>query len=131
MNFTMLSQLPAPSLSARVITIIVAMAWLTIGALEVISPIGWDARFGVPLKGQDGLSFVQAIGGRNLAISIVIIFAAVTGMRATLAALFAAIAIIAAIDFYIVSSAVGVAHALKHAIFVLIMSCIAAWVAFS
>ena len=131
MNITMWSQLPVPSLSARVIAIIIAIAWLTIGVLEVFSPTGWDARLGIPLKGQDGLSFVQAIGGRNFAISLVIIFAAVSCMRAILSALFFAIAIIAAIDFYIVSSAVGAAHAIKHAFFVLLMSCIAAWVALS
>ncbi len=37
MNITMWSQLPVPSLSARVITIIIAIAWLTIGVLEVFS----------------------------------------------------------------------------------------------
>jgi hypothetical protein len=127
----MFTNLPAPSLSARIITIVVAIAWLTIGVLEVISPKGWDATFGIPLKSEDGLSFVRAVGTRNIALSLIAIFAALTGMRGALAAVFAAIALIAALDFYVVSTAVGAAHALKHAFFVLLMAGISAWVAFS
>lgn len=131
MNLHALSQLPAPTMAARTVTIIIAIVWLAVGLWEVISPIGWDVKFGVPLKGHDGLSFVQAVGARNFVISLLVIFASVTGMRATLAALMASIAIMAAIDFYIVSSAVSMVHALKHALFVVIMTSISIWVAFS
>ncbi|MFZ0486275.1 MAG: DUF4267 domain-containing protein [Arenicellales bacterium] len=99
--------------------------------LKVISPKGWDVTFGMPLKSEDGLSFVRAIGTQNIAIGLIAIFAAITGMRGALAAVFAAIALIAALDFYMVNAAAGVAHALKHAIFVLVMTGISAWVVFS
>lgn len=131
MNVELFTHLPVPSMSARIVTLVVAMVWLTIGVLEVVSPKGWDVTFGMPLKSADGLSFVQAVGTRNIAISLIAIFAAVSGMRGTLSAVFAAIALIAALDFYVVSTAAGVTHALKHAVFVLVMAGISVWVALS
>jgi len=125
------TNLKSPSLSARIITITVALAWLSIGILEVLSPAGWDATFGIPLTSSDDLYFVQAVGARNIAISLIAIFAALTGMRGALVAVFAGIALIASLDFYVVSSAMGAMHALKHAFFVLLMSGISFWVALS
>ena len=127
----MFADLPAPTLSVRLITILLATGFLFLGGSEVVSPSGWDARYGVPLRSEHGLSFVQALGARNMALSLIAIFAALTGMRAALATVFAAISFIAAMDFYIVSTAVGTEHALKHALFVVIMACVSLWVAFS
>ncbi|MBB4956077.1 hypothetical protein H4S14_004121 [Agrobacterium vitis] len=120
-----------PSMGARIVSALVALGWLYIGASEILSPTGWDAIYGVPLAGADGLSFVQSVGARNTAISLITIYAAVRALRSTLAILFAGIALIAAFDFYIVSSAVGPAAGIKHAIFVVVMAAISLWVSFS
>jgi hypothetical protein len=84
----------------------------------------------VPLRSEHGLAFVQALGARNMALSLIAIFAALAGMRAALTSVFAAISFVAAMDFYIVSTAIGTEHALKHAFFVVIMACVSLWVAF-
>ena len=118
-----------PSRPARIITIVAAVAWLAIGVAELISPHGWDASYGVTLTHDDGLTFVRAVGARNIAISLIALFFALRGMRTALAAVFAAIAVIAAMDFATVSNAVGAGHAIKHACFVVITAGIAGWVA--
>lgn len=122
------ADLPTPSLSARIITVVVAIAWLFIGVSEVISPKGWDASYGVPLTGEGGLPYVRAVGARNIVISLLVVFFVFSGMRAALAAVFVGIALVAAMDFYTVSTAVGAGHAVKHAVFVLVMASIALWV---
>ncbi len=119
----------SPSRPARIITIVVAVAWLAIGVAELISPHGWDASYGVTLSHDDGFTFVRAVGARNIALSLIALFFALRGMRTALAAVFAAIAVIAAMDFATVSNAVGAGHAIKHACFVAVMAGVAAWVA--
>jgi len=70
MKLSLFAQLPPPSWSVRVITIILARRFLAVGTSEILAPAGWDASYGIPLASDDGLSFVQAVGARNIAISL-------------------------------------------------------------
>lgn len=125
MKLSNITHLPPPSLVVSIVTSILATGFLIVGLSEVISPQGWDGSYGVALTSGEGFSFVRAVGARNIGLSLIALFAALTGMRAALASVFFAIALIAAMDFYIVSSAVGLEHAIKYAVFILLMAGIA------
>jgi len=79
MNLSAFAALPALSRSARILTSLLAIGFPALGIREVVSPWGWDASFGVPLTGKEGLSFVRAVAARNAALSSIALFAAATG----------------------------------------------------
>lgn len=127
----MFSTLPPPALSARIIAGVLAAAFLLLGVAEIVSPQSLGDGYGVRIANPEGLSLLSAVGARNIALSLIALFSVFAGLRATLAAVFAAIAIVAALDFYIVINASGIESAAKHAGFVVLMSAIAAWIWFS
>lgn len=127
----MLTNMPPPSLSARITTAVLATGFLTLGIIEIVTPQSLGDGYGVHITSADGLSLLSAVGARNIALSLIALFAVIAGLRAALAAVFATIAVVAALDFYIVSTASGSGAALKHAVFVVLMTVIAFWVWFS
>lgn len=122
---------PPPSLSARIIAGLLATGFLTLGVIEIVRPESLGDGYGVHIDGQDGLSLLSAVGARNIALSLIALFATFAGLRATLAAVSGSIAIVAALDFHIVSAASGQETAIKHAVFVVLLTAIALWVWFS
>lgn len=127
----MLAAMPPPTLSARIIATVLATGFLALGVVEIVTPQSLGDGYGVHIVGQDGLALLSAVGARNIALSLIALFAGFAGLRAALAAVFGAIAVVAALDFYIVSTASGTEMALKHAVFVVLMLAIALWVFFS
>ena len=120
-----------PSMLLRVLAVLASLSFMRAGVMEIVAPAGWDATFGVPLKGADGLAFVQAVGARNIGISLIAILGAIAGNRGVVFLTFAAIAIIAACDFYIVRSAGLTTAYIKHGTFVVVLTLSAIWTAFS
>jgi hypothetical protein len=126
----MFDNLPPASSLTRIITIVFSILFLYIGVREVIAPTGMDVGFGIPLSSTDGITYLSVVGARNIALSLLWIFAVLTGSRAGMSAIYAVISLMAALDFFIVSSTVGLTDAsIKHAIFVLIMASMSIWVA--
>jgi hypothetical protein len=120
-----------PSMILRVLAVIAALIFLRAGVTEIIAPAGWDKSFGVPLQSPDGLAFVQAVGARNAAISLIAISGAIAGSRGIMFLCFAAISLIAAMDFYIVKSAGLTTEYIKHGTFVVVLALAAVWTASS
>jgi Domain of unknown function (DUF4267) len=67
------------------------------------------------------------VGARNTAISLLALLAAFTGARLMLASIFTSIAMVAGLDFIIVSGAAGTGAAIKHAAFTVIIAGISLW----
>lgn len=120
-----------PSMLLRVLAVLASLMFMRAGIMEIISPAGWDRTFGVPLKSADGLSFIQAVGARNIGISLIAIGGAVAGNRGVMVLGFTAISIIAAFDAYIVASAGLTTEYIKHGTFVAVLALAAIWTAFS
>ena len=122
---------PATPLT-RIVTIILAAAFLHTGLSEIISPVGFDVGFGIPVNSGDDIVYLSVVGARNTALSLLGIFAALTGMRATMSAVIAVIALMAAIDCYVVHSVVGMTNAtIKHAAFAALLGALSLWTAYS
>lgn len=92
----------------------VCVAFLALGFRTLLFPASAAAFYGVPLAGSDGLAFVQAYGARNIAISLLAITLLIMDARLAIAALLGLAAMIAAFDFWIVSSHAGFNPAIKH-----------------
>lgn len=118
--------------ASRIVAGILTLPYLYIGFREVISPVGIDTTFGIPLVNEEGLKYLSVVGARNIVLSLLGIYFAIAGVRSSMVALFTALALMAAMDCYLVTSAMGITGAsMKHAFFVLMMTGMAIWVAYS
>jgi len=116
----------------RIVAILLALPYLIIGIKELISPIGIDVTFGIPLNHQDGLQYLRVVGARNIVLSLLGIYFASTRVRSTMIAFFLGLALMAALDCYLVTSSVGFTSAsIKHSFFVCLLVGMAGWVYFS
>lgn len=125
-----INEVTLASSASRIVAGILTLPYLFIGFKEVISPAGVDATFGIPLINQEGLKYLSVVGARNIVLSLLGIYFAVTGVRSSMVALFVALALMAAMDCYLVTSSMGfTAASIKHASFVLLLTGMAIWVA--
>ena len=70
MNTHKLAALSAPSRPSRIASVTLAAAFLVLGLLEVVSPAGFDASYGVPLDDPAGLLNSSLDGNVRRAIDI-------------------------------------------------------------
>jgi hypothetical protein len=108
---------------------IAALLFAGIGARCLLAPAGGARFFGAPVTGADGLAFVQAMGARNIVLSLTAFGLILFDLRAGLAVLVAAAALMAALDAMIVRGAAGLAKAAKHIAYVPIFTAFALWIA--
>ena len=94
--------------------VLAALLFGAIGLRCVLGPDGGARFFGVAVQDGPGRSFVQAMGARNLGLSLTALGLILFGARAGLAALIFAAVVTAALDAAIVWRASGVAKAAKH-----------------
>lgn len=106
-----------------------ALVFLGLGLRALLDPVGASAFFGVPVAGADGLAFVRVYGARNVGISLVALALIALDMRLGLAALLFAAALIAGLDFAVVSSQAGAARAAKHLGYVVALTAFGWWFA--
>jgi hypothetical protein len=109
------------------LAIAAAAALLGLGLLAVLSPTTSSGIFGVGLADGDGLAFVQAMGGRNIGLSLLALTLIRLDLRSALAALLLFAALIACIDTYAVASHAGFAKAAKHFGYVVGLSAFGLW----
>lgn len=132
MKITRFERLLPASVPSRIVAILLSLPYFYIGIKEVISPAGLDSSFGIPLVHAEGLHYLSVVGARNMVLSLMGIFFSVIGMRVPMVVLFIALACMAAMDCFLVSSANGISgEAIKHALFVLFMAGMALWIAYS
>ncbi|MBB6459039.1 DUF4267 domain-containing protein [Flammeovirga kamogawensis] len=127
-----MKSLPQASLVTRIISTILFLPYFYIGVKELISPAGIDITFGIPLTHDEGLSYLSVVGARNIVLSSMGIFFAITGLRFSMITVFIAMAIMAAMDCYLVTSNSSFSGmAIKHFTFVIFMLVMAAWTRYS
>jgi hypothetical protein len=126
----------SPSTLAEPLTLPTALAALVaaalLGAIGVrclIAPNGGARFFGVPVIDPGGESFVRAMGARNLGLALTAAALVAMGLRAGLASLIAAAALMAALDAMIVLRGAGPSKAAKHIAYVPIFAAFAVWIA--
>ena len=111
------------------IAALAALLFLGLGLRALLAPIAAATSFGVPLASGDGLAFVRAFGARNIGLSLVALALIALDKRRALAAVFCAAALIAALDFSIVATQAGALHAVKHLVYVVVLSGFGFWLA--
>jgi hypothetical protein len=96
---------------------LVALALIGVGAGALLAPRTASQQFGIVLDDPRALAFIRAIGARDLLIGVLFLLLAAAGRRELLAWAMAASALIALVDYAVVSAAGagGTARAL-HAI---------------
>jgi hypothetical protein len=97
---------------------VAALGFFLLGLRTVVFPASAAAFYGIPTQSPEALAFVQTYGARNIAISLVAAALLIFDMRKGLVALLAAVALVAALDFWIVSATSGTGPALKHLVYV-------------
>ena len=100
----------------------VVLGFLLLGLRTVLFPASAAAFYGVPATAPEALSFVQAYGARNIALSLLAATLLVLDVRSGIVALLAYAALIAVLDAWIVTSAAGLGAALKHFAYVVGLS---------
>lgn len=122
--------LDAPlSLPTSILAYGAAAALGGIGALGLLAPTRGARVFGVSVNDQAGASFVQAMGARNLGLTLTAAALTAMGLRSGLAALVAAAALMAALDAVIVLRASGLHAAAKHIAYAPAFTAFALWIA--
>ncbi|MFN8640257.1 MAG: DUF4267 domain-containing protein [Candidatus Binatia bacterium] len=111
------------------LAVLAATVFFGLGLRAVLAPATASAFFGVPLDGGDGLAFVQAFGARNIGLSLVALALIALDARAGLVAVFFAAAVIAGLDFVVVSRHAGTFHGAKHLGYVALLAGFGAWFA--
>lgn len=111
------------------IATLAALLFLALGLRALLSPTAAAASFGVPLTSGDCLAFVQAFGARNIGLSLVALAMIGLDERRGLAAVFCTAALIAALDFSIVTARAGALHAVKHLAYLVSLSGFGLWFA--
>lgn len=94
------------------------LGFFLLGLRTVLFPASAAAFYGIPTEAPEALAFVRTYGARNVALSLVAAALLVLDMRKGLVALLAAVALVAALDFWIVSNQSDVTSALKHLAYV-------------
>lgn len=132
MKFKRFEAFPIASVPSRIVAVLLTLPYFYIGVKEVISPAGLDSSFGIPLTHSDGLHYLSVVGARNIVLSLLAMFFSIFGLRVPMVALFIGLACMAAMDCFLVSAVSGISgEAVKHAVFVLSMSGMAIWIAYS
>ncbi len=103
--------------TVTVIAALVALLLIGIGAGAMVAPRRFSQQYGIVLDDPRGLAFIRAMGVRDLVIGALLLLLAGAGRRELLAWGMAASAMIALVDYAVVSAAGarGAARAL-HAI---------------
>ena len=96
--------------------------FLALGLRTFFFPASAAAFYGIPTGSLEALAFVQAYGARNVAISLIAFSLLAQDARNGIAALLCGAALIAALDFWIVISHAGTGPALKHIVYVVVLS---------
>jgi hypothetical protein len=109
--------------------LLAAVLFGAIGLRCLVAPNGGARFFGVPVIDLGGESFVRAMGARNLGLALTAAALIATGIRAGLASLIAAAAIMAALDAVIVLRAAGLSKAAKHFAYVPVFTAFSLWIA--
>ncbi len=104
------------------------MAFLSLGLTGLFAPRVTAALFGA---GPDStLSFVKAMGARNIGLSILALALLTLGQPLALTGLLLAAALIAFLDFWIVLGAASFPHAAKHLGYCAALLALAFWLGF-
>ena len=106
-----------------------SMLFFGIGLRALLSPEGASAGYGVSINSGEGLAFVRAFGARNVGLSLVALALIVLDMRAGLAAVFFASAVIAVCDLIIVAGQAGAPAAAQHLVAVVALGAFGCWFA--
>jgi hypothetical protein len=87
------------------IAALMGLALIGIGAGALVAPRLASQQFGIVLEDPRALAFIRALGARDLAIGILLLLLAGAGRRELLAWAMAASALIALVDYAVVSAA--------------------------
>ena len=117
-----------PSRAMRIVAILLACIWLVLGVVELITPARFTSMYGLEVEGEAGFTYVRGIGARNIVLAWSVIFAAICGYRAQLAALSAGLCVMSIIEFLIACFAVGFLGAIRFLIFALVLAALAVWI---
>ena len=96
------------------IATLASLIFLGLGLRSLLDPAGSATLLGLPAPDVNGLAFVQVYGARNIGLSLLALILIFLDIRAGLAALFVAAAVISGMDAWIVTTHAGVEHAIKH-----------------
>lgn len=121
------TQQNALSTPLRLVAGVLFTGFLGLGIAEIIAPADFIGTYGAPTTGTEGLPFINAVGARNIALSLIGIFAAARGLRSTLALTFLGLTIVSALEFYVVSMAAGPMAAIRFAVFAVLLALLALW----
>ena len=124
-----LTNLTPPTRLMRIVAVALASIWLVLGVIEQINPANFTTMYGLEVAGDAGLTFVRGIGARNIALAWGIIFAALAGFRAPLAAQAAGLSVMSLIEFVIAFNAVGFMGAIRFLVFAVILAALSIWIA--
>lgn len=100
-----------------------------IGVRCVLAPIGGARFYGVHVSDKDGAAFVQAMGARNIGMSVTALALIILSQRTGLSVLIAAAALMACLDAVIVWRAAGLGKAAKHIAYVPAFIAFMLWIA--
>jgi hypothetical protein len=84
---------------------LVGLALIAVGVGALLAPRMASQQFGIVLDDPRALAFIRAIGARDLLIGVLLLLLAVAGSRELLAWAMAASALIALVDYAVVSAA--------------------------
>lgn len=109
--------LPWNAVQTWILTII-AILFFLLGLRTFFLPMNAPATFGIPVQSPESLAYISAYGARNIGLSLVGLGLIWFDARRPLALVFAAAAIIAALDCWIVSANMGFAVGARHLAYV-------------
>lgn len=116
----------APIVAAQFWTVAIAgVGFLSLGLTGLVAPRIAGALFGAEPNGA--LAFVRAMGARNIGISLLALILLALDQRLSLVALSASAALIALLDFWIVSRATNFTKAIKHLCYTVALTALAVW----
>lgn len=105
----------ARSSAFKSVAYLVAAAFLLLGARALIDPAGGAETLGSPAADPRDLPLMQTTGARNFGMALLGFALIALGAWRSFGLLLAAAAVIAALDFWILSLAQGPLDAAKHA----------------
>ena len=123
------ANLTPPTRMMQIVAVALASIWLILGVIEQVNPANFTSMYGLEVAGDAGLTYVRGIGARNIALAWGIIFAALAGFRAPLAAQAAGLSVMSLIEFVIAFNAVGFMGAIRFLVFAIVLAALSAWIA--
>ena len=104
-----------------------ALVFFLLGLRGVLQPNAAAQTFGLIVGAPEDNAFMQAVGARNIGMSLLALGLLIRDLRSALVQLLGAACLISGLDFLIVSGEAGFAKAAKHLVYLLALFGLAVW----